>query len=894
MTLLPGSRLGSYEVVAPLGAGGMGEVWRAHDTKLGRDVAIKVLPEAVAQDASALARFEREARAVAALSHPHILAIHDLGKENGTAYAVMELLEGETLRSRLAGGPLPQRKALELAKEIAEGLAAAHEKGIVHRDLKPENLFVTKGGRIKILDFGLAKQAITTSAGSDTKSPTVEQATDPGSVLGTVGYMSPEQVKGRAADARSDIFSFGAVLYEMVTGRRAFQKETSAETMTAILREDPRELSATGVQVPPALERIVRHCLEKEPDERFRSAHDLAFALDAVGGSSAAAAVSAVAGPSVRRVRVATAVAIGLAALAAGALLDRALRGRAANPLIAVKPLTHSGTDRLAAVSPDGKSIVFTSSRDGVPRIWLKQLATGDEVAITSGPDSAPRFSPDGSQILFDRGATVGPLSFLTETKCDLYRAAVVGGSARRIASKAGDADWSPDGRSIVFVRVAAARGQSLGSGLFLVSPDGGEPKELLRSDDSVFVLPRFSPDGKRLAVATYPQFGNNGSRFEIVSVEGGSHRALQVPPSLGPVSSAAWSSAKEIMYAQSLYVRFGEALLIRHPIGGAPQPTLWLPFESASVDVLGGGALVADSRSTRQNLLELSLVDPAAPPRWLTRGTATDRQPVYSPDGEWLAFSSNRSGNLDVWEISTKTGALRRITENAADDWDPGFTRDGHPIWSSGRTGHLEIWTAEPDGSSPRQVSTDGTDAENPTSTPDGWVVYASANSAKTGLWKVKVDGSGAARFGPCVNIPETSPDGRYVACPDLNIGPIRVIRVADGKVMPLVIEAPHPRLDTEVQLGRPRFHPDGKRILFVAEDERGASGIYEQAFEPEKADTNATRRKVAGFDPNVETESFAISPDGSHLVLAQLERTFGIVSIEGVPGVEKPARGR
>src|SRR5258706_12976317 len=344
MSISVGTRLGPYEISAPLGAGGMGEVYRARDTKLQRDVAVKVLPESLARDAGALERFEREARAVAALSHPHILAIHDIGSENGIAFAVMELLEGQTLRERLAEGPLPQRKALELAREIAQGLAAAHEKGIVHRDLKPENLFVTKGGRVKILDFGLAKQSLPRGAG-DTQSPTVPRQTEPGVVLGTVGYMSPEQVKGRPADARSDIFSFGAVLYEMLTGRRAFQRETAAETMTAILREDPPEPSATGVQLAPALERIVRHCLEKEPDERFRSPHDLAFALEAVSGSSSAGAIAPHLQARARHVPLLRAAAPAAAALALGAPLHRAPLRAPAPALIAVKPLKHPRPD---------------------------------------------------------------------------------------------------------------------------------------------------------------------------------------------------------------------------------------------------------------------------------------------------------------------------------------------------------------------------------------------------------------------------------------------------------------------------------------------------------------------------------------------------------------------
>jgi len=274
------SRIGPYEIIAPLGAGGMGEVYRARDTRLGREVAVKVLPEPFANNPDCLARFEREARAVAALSHPNILSIHDYGTCEGTTYAVMELLEGETLRSRLTKGPLPWREAIEIGAAIAEGLAAAHVKGIVHRDLKPENLFLTEDGRLKILDFGLARVMPVGNSQSET-SPYVLAETNPGTVLGTVGYMSPEQVRAQTADARSDIFSFGCVLYEMVTGRRAFLHETTAETMTAILREEPAEATESGNQVPVELGRVIRHCLAKNPNQRLQSAHDLALGLRA-------------------------------------------------------------------------------------------------------------------------------------------------------------------------------------------------------------------------------------------------------------------------------------------------------------------------------------------------------------------------------------------------------------------------------------------------------------------------------------------------------------------------------------------------------------------------------------------------------------------------------------
>jgi len=300
MVLSAGTRLGSYEILSPLGAGGMGEVYRARDPRLAREVAVKVLPAVLAADREALARFEREARAVAALSHPNILAIFDFGDEAGVSFAVMELLEGETLRQKLTSGPVPARKVADYALQIAEGLAAAHARGIVHRDLKPENLFLTKGDFIKILDFGLARRDAALPAREETNVSTVAALTEPGIVMGTVGYMSPEQARGKPVDARSDIFSFGAVVFEMLSGDRPFQRETAAETLTAILRDDPPELPAAVREASPALDRIVRRCLEKDPEARFQLARDIAFTIEAVAGTRTSRPQSA-AGPAETR-----------------------------------------------------------------------------------------------------------------------------------------------------------------------------------------------------------------------------------------------------------------------------------------------------------------------------------------------------------------------------------------------------------------------------------------------------------------------------------------------------------------------------------------------------------------------------------------------------------------
>ncbi|MDQ6894262.1 MAG: protein kinase [Acidobacteriota bacterium] len=368
MPLPAGSRLGPYEVVAPLGAGGMGEVYRARDTRLKRDVAIKVLPASFSKDADRLRRFEQEAEAASSLNHPNILVIYDIGSSDGVPYIVSELLEGETLRARLAGGAFTPRRALGHALQIADGLAAAHEKGIVHRDLKPENIFVSNDGRVKILDFGLAK--LTEPRDSSTPPsdlPTIGSA--PGVALGTLGYMSPEQVRGRDADARSDIFSFGAILYEMLSGRRAFQGDTSADTMTAILMKEPPDLSATNREAPPGLDRIVRHCLEKNPEQRFHSAHDLAFDLQALSDVSmpAAHALGPGSGRRWNRAWLLGGLAIALAAAAGVWLLRRPITPTIDS--LAVLPFVNASGDSGSDYLSEGITESLTNSLSQLPNL---------------------------------------------------------------------------------------------------------------------------------------------------------------------------------------------------------------------------------------------------------------------------------------------------------------------------------------------------------------------------------------------------------------------------------------------------------------------------------------------------------------------------------------------
>jgi hypothetical protein len=504
MSLAAGARLGPYEIVAPLGAGGMGEVYRARDTKLGRDVAVKVLPAELADHPEALARFEREARAVAQLSHPNILAIHDFGRHDEVAYAVMELLEGETLRARLEHGALGARKAVDLAAQIAEGLAAAHEKGIVHRDLKPENVFVTHEGRAKLLDFGLAKRTGPASGpGLDLLAAT--QHTGAGTVLGTVGYMSPEQVRGEAVDHRSDIFSFGAVLYEMLTGSRAFARETAAESMTAILKEDPPEIAASGSGVSPALQRIVQHCLEKKPGERFHDAHDLAFALQSASSPSTESRALVQPGGYVRLGRALT--WSGLLGLILLGSFGGWWLGRGTRPQPTFTQVTfRRGNVLRARFTPDGQNIVYSAAWDGRPcEIFLSRLDGSGVRAVGLPGADLMAVNGRGELLILLKPSQWAATSTFSGT---LAMASLDGGTPREILARVRGADFAPDGQALAVMYQNGEGGPfylDYPLGTRLMAPSGGDPR-----------VPRISPQGDQVAFLYY-----TNSRADSISTRG-------------------------------------------------------------------------------------------------------------------------------------------------------------------------------------------------------------------------------------------------------------------------------------------------------------------------------------------------------------------------------------
>jgi Tol biopolymer transport system component len=554
VTLASGTRLGPYEILSAIGAGGMGEVYRARDERLKRDVAVKVLPASYSQDKDRLRRFEQEAQAAGGLNHPNIMAVHDLGSHEGAPYIVTELLEGETLRARMSGGAIAVRKATDYAVQIAKGLAAAHEKGIIHRDLKPENLFLTNDGRVKILDFGLAKLTQPEGqSGAQTNLPTAA-GTEPGVVMGTLGYMAPEQVKGKPADQRSDIFSFGAILYEMLSGSRAFHRDSAAETMSAILREEPPDLSATSKNVAPGLERIVRHCLEKNPEERFYSTRDVAFDLEALSGLSASGAVAAAAGPSAMRRGVpAVAAVLGLAVAAAAGYWLHARKGPPAPP--AFHQLTfRRGSIWSGRFGSDGKSVIYSAAWDGG--------ATEIFLGRTDGPDARP-FGLKNADVLAvspsgEVAVSLNAQSFGAFTRAGtLARVAATGGGApREILEDVEYADFPPDGKDIAIVRFA--------SGKFRLEYPIGK---VIYETQGWIADPRFSPRGDRVAFIDHPTANDDGGAVAIVDLAG---KKTTLTPLYASIAGLAWSPDGSEIWFTAADVGGNRALHAVTPAGRA------------------------------------------------------------------------------------------------------------------------------------------------------------------------------------------------------------------------------------------------------------------------------------------------------------------------------------
>ncbi len=751
MTLAAGSKLGPYEILAAIGAGGMGEVYRARDPRLGRDVAIKVLPGSFSSDPDRLKRFEQEARAAGILNHPNITAVYDVGADpSGAPFVVQELLEGETLRAELSGGRFAPRKAIDDAIQIAQGLAAAHDKGIVHRDLKPENLFVTRDGRVKILDFGLAKLTQVESAGGTSRLPT---ATEPGIIMGTLGYMSPEQVKGEPADERSDIFALGAILYEMLSGRRAFEGGSTGEAMAAILREDPPDPSQTNRNVSPGLDRLVRHCLEKNPERRFQSARDLAYDLETLSTSSGAAPSSALPAPR-RRWTIPLAAAAFLAIC--GVLGFELLRLRKEAPVSYTRLTFRRGTVYSARFAPDGQTVVYSAAWEGEPaKIFVTHAGSSESRQLQLPDARILSVSKNGElAILISHESIWGAIGTLARVPLD-------GGAPRELLENVSFADWSPDGRELAVIHHVGGRDR-------LEFPIG----KVVYEADGINSL-RMSPRGDRFAIIQDPG--------EVVAIDlSGSATTLSKGFEGSNDGDVMWSpDGREIWYSGSrvttkfniyavtlsgrerlvrgeaggLYLhdlsKDGRALLneyfwnvslVAHPGGeGAERDLSWM--DQAIVDAISsdGSAIVFDEvgeggssngsiyRRTTDGAPAVRLGEGfglalSAYGRWvLSQPPATPENFVLLPTGPGQARSVDHRG------ISTLNSAQ--------------FLPDGQRIVFLGRSGKesLRIYVQNIGSGPPRAISPEGMIWARMAVSPDGRFVATVGPDSRMSIYPIE-----------------------------------------------------------------------------------------------------------------------------------------------------------
>jgi Tol biopolymer transport system component len=861
-THLIGAKLGRYEIRSQLGAGGMGEVYRARDTQLGRDVAVKVLPTTVSTDPDRLRRFEQEACAASALNHPNILIVHDIGAHDGTTYVVSELLEGETLRKRIGGTPLGQRRAIDYALQIANGLAAAHEKGIIHRDLKPDNVFITNDGRVKILDFGLAKLTQLDGNQPQTDVPTRRVETDPGVVMGTVGYMSPEQLKGGPVDQRTDIFSFGAIFYEMLSGRRAFHGGSAAETMSAVLREDPPELSDTNKNVSPALERLVNHCLEKNSEGRFHSARDVAFALEALGGSSSTSGQTiAMSVPTTSRVKPRELIAWIVAGVAVlGAILLLIIyRQRAPVDAHAVRFTIAAprGIFGGVSISPDGRRLAFIGvDSSGKRHLFLRPLdsLTAQELPETEGA-AGPFWSPDSRFV-----------GFFAEGK--LKKIDTAGGPPQTITTVQNNvgATWNRDG-VIVFA-------PGISDGLSRISVAGGEVTTLTTLDkdrEDSHRWPRFLPDGRHLLYFSR-QRAPHKSGIYVSSLDSKDskriletdYNAMYAPP--GYLLFVRESALMAQPFDADKLELTGEAFPVAEQVGvnAASRVSHFTVSENGVLVYDSGGETVAS---------QLAWHDRAGKQTSTVGGPGNNASLGLSPDEKKVAVERVEKGSGDIWLIDMDRNTETRFTFDPAFDLAPIWSPDGTQIlFASVRNGPPSLYMKPASGSSNEDLLLNKRRAGIATDwSADGkFILYREINDkSKFDLWILPLEGDrtpkpflqddfdkGGAKF---------SPDGKWVAYYSDESGQYQVY------VQPF--PGPGGKYQVSSSGGiNPVWRRDGKELFYVASDGKlmavkvkEGSGFEAVSAKP-LFDTRVRGTGILGISSR---DNYAVSRDGQRFLM-------------------------
>ncbi len=696
MALNPGTRLGPYEILAPLGAGGMGEVYRARDTRLGRDVAVKVLPQHLSSNPEVRARFEREARSISSLNHPHICALYDVGREDDTDFLVMELLEGETLAARLSRGALPTADVVRLGMQIAGALDRAHRAGVVHRDLKPANVMLTRSGA-KLMDFGLAK-AVGSGAvpAALTGSPTATTPlTADGAIVGTFQYMAPEQLEGKEADARTDLFALGVVLYEMATGRRAFEGKTQASLMAAILRDEPREIGASAVSSPPALDRLVRQCMRKDPEERIQSAHDVALQLEGIAEAGSAPAHPGIAAAPARsrsRERIAWGIAV-LATLAAIAVAAWALRAPAATPPVIVSAVLPPEGDTFTAdrpgvaLSPDGSRIAFAARGPAGSGIWVRPLASGRPTLLVAAEDAeCPIWSPDGRKVGYHAAGQLNTID-------------LSGGQSRALAPMAEclGASWGSDG-SIVYVA-----GRS--SPIMRIPESGGQPVaiDVSQADTRrIYSHPSLLPDGRHILYTAndLEREGENSGVF-VATTEGKDERRL-----LPILTNARFVSPGYLVYAKDGALRAQAFDPESLALGGEPIALLegvqYVGYYQQHLFSISDQGLLAYVEGRGMLTRQLTWVDRQG----AILGTAGTPGNYFSPrishDGRRIAYDQSEatSDSGDIWVLDLDRGIPTRLTFDPRNESSPNWSPDDSRLAFFGNVGaRSDLFTVASDG---------------------------------------------------------------------------------------------------------------------------------------------------------------------------------------------------
>lgn len=868
MPFAGGHRLGPFEIRSEADGSFAGEIYRARNTETSRDVYLRVLTHAYAGSDEDLAGANEELRAAFGLVHPHILAVNDVGCSGEVLFAVCDFQDGETLRQRLHRTRLPRERASDFAIQIARALIGLHRAGLLHGDLTPEHILITKEGVIRVMEGGLANLNFK-------ERPALDSATAP---IVIADYASPEQIRGERETWSSDMFSWGVILHELLSGTRPFLRPTLPATTRAVLADDIPELNPRA----PALDRIIRQATRKNPSDRFDSARDLAFAMESFGDLA----------PPGNRVRKTVrtrqtvpflvSVAMLTLGLGAGALITRRYLRPTVVTQLSFRPLTFSGHDSSPAATPDGKTVVFVSDRDGAERIWTARLDQQDEKPLTSGPDRGPRVSPDGRTVLFLRTEGVHQ---------NLYTVPLAGGNPVPVLADVQGADWLPHVPEIGWLRVST-RAQKPVSILGTTVAKGSPAKELTRVPDQILQNPRWSADGKYVAATA-------GNAIFVAPLNNpGQYRMLSPPPTPGSLSSIAWIGWDQLLYLQSLTQAGangwpgGAANIIRQNVETGATAVLGFSQQSAlHLEKLNDGSLIFDSNSGRKNLEEISLGSGRT--RFLTVGESDDQDPAYAPDGRSIYFSSFRGGSLEIWRAETVSGAFHRVVESHSSNSAPCLSFDGSRIfWSSTREGHFEVYSSGVEGGFAKRLTHDGTDAEHPSISPAGdWVVYNSSQSARNGVWKIRQTGldesilvKGETRW------PEISPDGRYVLYV-AELPGTRAIRVATldtGSALQFEVKLPYSAGKSNAALGKAKWMPGGSAIAYIGEGEDGTSGVYSQPFSP-GSDSGAARSKLSSFDSRRAVQSFAVSPDGARLIIASWELGSGLVQALNVPGVNR-----